>query len=227
MNMVLKKQLNMNGRYVNCMCLSLLLCSTLSLTACDNQPKAPATVANPATDANGSGSAHTSNVAAAGSDVDGATADGGTPVRYDVASWQVANDKPLQIDNAKEMQASLGKVKSTDDNSLDYASNKATKYRFMANDAPYLDLIDSKHYVEIGWYYANPTDSDSEKKTSINHAKKAHTLATQLMGKAGSDLIANMLNGQIIKNTQIDGQRVELAKCEFYSCMLVIGKSNH
>ena len=114
---------------------------------------------------------------------------------------------------------------STDKNSLDYASNPATKYRFMKTDAPYLDIIDSEKYLELGWYYANPTDSDKEKKLSQNHAKKAHKLARQLMGDEGGTMVADMLNNQITKNKVVGGQKVELAKCEFYSCMLIINKS--
>ena len=45
------------------------------------------------------------------------------------------------------------------------------------------------------------------------------------MGKDGQKLVENMLNGQIIKNEQVGGQ-LELAKCEFYSCMLILKKSS-
>ena len=95
----------------------------------------------------------------------------------------------------------------------------------MNTEAPYLDLIDSEKYLELGWYFANPTDSDKEKELSQGHAKKSYQLARQLMGDEGGKLVADMLNGQIIKNKVIGGQKVELAKCEFYSCMLVINKS--
>ena len=158
-------------------------------------------------------------------DLDGATAAQGTPVKYDIASWGTAKVTPLSIDELKKIQSAFGKVVSTDENSLDYASNPASKYRFMQDDAPYLDLIDSEKYLELGWYFANPTDSDKEKEISQNHAKKAYQLARQLMGDEGGKLVADMLGGQIAKNKTIGGQKVELAKCEFYSCMLVINKS--
>ena len=45
------------------------------------------------------------------------------------------------------------------------------------------------------------------------------------MGDEGGKLVADMLNGQIVKNKVIGGQKVELAKCEFYSCMMIINKS--
>lgn len=51
-------------------------------------------------------------------------------------------------------------------------------------------------------------------------------LARQLMGDDGGKLLADMLNGQIIKNKTIGGQKIELAKCEFYSCMLVLNKAD-
>ena len=161
----------------------------------------------------------------ANADLDGATAAQGTPVKYDVASWSKGKVKTLNVDELSAIKSAFGKVVSTDENSLDYASNPASKYRFMQNDAPYLDLIDSEKYLELGWYFANPTDSDKEKELSQNHAKKSYQLARQLMGDEGGKLVADMLGGQIIKNKTIGGQKVELAKCEFYSCMLVINKS--
>ena len=45
------------------------------------------------------------------------------------------------------------------------------------------------------------------------------------MGDDGGKVIADMLAGQVVKNKVIGGQKVELAKCEFYSCMLIINKS--
>ena len=158
-------------------------------------------------------------------DLDGATAEQGMPVKYEVLAWSADNVEPLNIDELDGIQSTFGKVLSTDENSLDYASNPASKYRFMNNDAPYLDIIDSEKYLELGWYYANPTDSDTEKALSQDHAKKSYQLARQLMGDEGGKLIADMLNGQIIKNRVVGGQKVELAKCEFYSCMLILNKS--
>lgn len=159
-------------------------------------------------------------------DMDGATAAGqGSTVRYDVAAWSKESVEPLALDDLESIKATFGKVESTDENSLDYASNPATKFRFMATDAPYLDVIDSERYLEIGWYYANPTDSDAEKALSQDHAKKAYKLARQLMGNEGEQLFVDMLNGQITKNKAVGGQQVELAKCEFYSCMLILNKS--
>ncbi|WP_040642240.1 hypothetical protein [Psychrobacter aquaticus] len=163
--------------------------------------------------------------ASADADLDGATAEQGTPINYDVSAWSTDNVEPLSVDELDGLQSTFGKVLTTDENSLDYASNPATKYRFMNDDEPYLDLIDSEKYLELGWYFANPTDSDQEKELSQNHAKKSYKLARQLMGDEGGKLIADMLNGQIIKNRVVGGQKVELAKCEFYSCMLVINKS--
>ena len=159
-------------------------------------------------------------------DMDGATAAGqGSVVRYDVAAWSQESVEPLTLDDLDNIKATFGKVDSTDENSLDYASNPATKFRFMATDEPYLDVIDSERYLEVGWYYANPTDSDEEKALSQDHAKKAYKLARQLMGDEGAQLFVDMLNGQIVKNKAVGGQQVELAKCEFYSCMLILNKS--
>ena len=158
-------------------------------------------------------------------DADRAAIQEATPVRYDISSWSKNKVTPLGIDDLEGIKSTFGKVVSTDENSLDYASNAATKYRFMNTDAPYLDIIDSQKYLELGWYYANPTDTDQEKKQSQNHAKKAYKVARQLMGDEGGKMVADMLTSQITKNKVVGGQKVELAKCEFYSCMLVINKS--
>ena len=163
--------------------------------------------------------------AAADADLDGATAEQGMPVKYEVSAWSADNVEPLNIDELDGIQSTFGKVLSTDENSLDYASNPASKYRFMNNDAPYLDIVDSEKYLELGWYYANPTDSDSEKQISVEHAKKSYLLSKQLMGAEGGKMLEEVLAGQIVKNKTIGGQKVELAKCEFYSCMLVLNKS--
>lgn len=149
---------------------------------------------------------------------------GGVPVRYNVESWNKDKVESISINDVDKLKDKLGKVVTTDDNSLDYASNIATKYRFMKDDGVYLDLIDSPKYLELGWYYANPTDNDAEKATSISHAQKAYTFARQLMGDEGGKVVADMLGGQIIKSKDVGKYRVELAKCEFYSCMLILAK---
>ena len=158
-------------------------------------------------------------------DLDGATVDKGIPVKYDVSAWNGEAVKTISIDELDSIQSTFGKIVATDENSLDYASNPATKYRFMSTEAPYLDVIDSQKYLEVGWYYANPTDSDEEKELSKTHAKKAYKMSRQLMGDDGSKVLSEMLSGQIIKNQTIGGQKIELAKCEFYSCMLVFNKA--
>ncbi len=158
------------------------------------------------------------------SDMDGATVEG-VPVKYDLASWPNDAVEAVDINELDGIVSTFGKVVSKDESSLDYASNPATKYRFMQNDKPYLDVIDSQKYLEFGWYYANPTDSDSEKELSQKHAKKVYQMSRQLMGDEGGKVLNRMLNGQIIKNETVGGQKIELAKCEFYSCMLVLNKS--
>ncbi|MGP9517838.1 MULTISPECIES: hypothetical protein [unclassified Psychrobacter] len=158
-------------------------------------------------------------------DLEGATVPQGTPVKYDIAAWGTGEVESLAVDELDSIKSVFGEVVSTDENSLDYASNPAAKYRFMKTDAPYLDIIDSEKYLELGWYYANPTDTDKEKELSQNHAKKAYQLSRQLMGNDGGKMVADMLNSQIIKNRMVGGQKIELAKCEFYSCMLVINKA--
>ena len=149
----------------------------------------------------------------------------GKPVSYDVQSWKASNTQELTVEGLESFKKQFGTVTVTDEKSLDYASNMAVKYRFMKGDEPYLDIIDSQDYMEFGWYYANPNDSDSEKKMSIDHAKKVYKVMTGLMGEEGSQLVQSILSGKIVKNKEINGINVELAKCEFYSCMIIMNKN--
>lgn len=203
--------------------------SVLTLSACDDskQNTVEEVASNISTDATTPASSMPIQEGnAPDSDLDGATAEKGVPVSYDMAAWSKETAEPISITDLAAIQATFGKVVSTDENSLDYASNPATKYRFMQTDEPYLDIIDSQKYLELGWYFANPTDSDNEKQISQSHAKKAYILARKLMGEDGSKVMSDMLSGQIIKNQTIGGQKIELGKCEFYSCMLVLNKSS-
>ncbi len=206
--------------------IGVTMVASLSLSACNSDKKNTAedVAATISGDAPASEKA-TSDSTVAQSDLDGAVTEQGIPVSYDLASWNKGSVKPIQIDALDDINATFGKVVSKDENSLDYASNPATKYRFMTTKSPYLDVIDSQKYLELGWYYANPTDSDEEKQQSKSHAKKAYKVARQLMGDEGGKLLADMLNGQIIKNQTIGSQKIELAKCEFYSCMLILSKA--
>ncbi|MBS9779816.1 MAG: hypothetical protein KGV51_04235 [Moraxellaceae bacterium] len=146
-------------------------------------------------------------------------------IDYDVNSWSNSQVEPLDIETITNNPELIAKVVSVDENSLDFASHKATKYRFMANNAPYFDMVNSYSYLEIGWHFANINDSDEVKETSINHAKTAYKFARQLMGAEGGQMVADMLAGHVIKDKQVKGIYIALAKCEFYSCMLVIEKN--
>ena len=206
--------------------IGITMIAGLSLSACDSdkQSTVEEVASTISTDAPASETANAQHHVA-DSDLDGAVTDQGVPVSYDLSTWSKDSVEPIQIDALDTINATFGKVVSTDKNSLDYASNAATKYRFMSTKAPYLDVIDSQKYLELGWYYANPTDSAEEKKLSQSHAKKAYKVSRQLMGDEGAKVLSDMLNGQIIKNQTLGGQKVELAKCEFYSCMLILNKS--
>lgn len=201
----------------------MMMVAGVSLSACNNSNQDVEAETNTTTEqmATENTSAESDNSA----DVDGAVAEQAVPVKYNIASWGSESVKSVNIDELKDIQTTFGKVVTTDKNSLDYASNPATKYRFMQADAPYLDVIDSQKYLELGWYYANPADTDEEKQLSEEHAKKAYTLARQLMGDEGGRVLSDMLNGQIVKNKTAGGQKIELAKCEFYSCMIIFNKS--
>ncbi|WP_299237994.1 hypothetical protein [uncultured Psychrobacter sp.] len=203
---------------------SMLMIAGVSLSACnDSNPSAESEASVSSTTEEVATEAPTDSTDAA--DLDGAVASQGTPISYDTSSWGSTAVEPVTIDELDNIQSTFGSVVTTDKNSLDYASNPATKYRFMQADEPYLDIIDSQKYLELGWYYANPTDTDKEKELSQAHAQKAYTLVRQLMGDEGGRVLADMLNGQIVKNKTAGGQTIELAKCEFYSCMIIFNKS--
>lgn len=204
--------------------ISMLMIAGVSLSACGGSNQSADSEAQDTSTTDEVATEVTANSTDA-ADLDGAVASQGTPVSYDMSSWASTAVKPVNIDELEDIQSTFGQVVTTDKNSLDYASNPATKYRFMQTDAPYLDVIDSQKYLELGWYYANPTDTDKEKELSKEHAKKAYTLARQLMGDEGGRVLADMLNGQIVKNKTAGGQKIELAKCEFYSCMIIFNKS--
>ncbi len=146
-------------------------------------------------------------------------------IDYDVNSWNSLQVEALAIAEITNNPELIAPVISIDENSLDFASHKATKYRFMANNAPYFDMVNSDNYLEIGWHFANINDSDEVKHASINHAKKAYKFASQLMGTEGGQVVADMLVGHVIKDKQVNGIYIAIAKCEFYSCMMVIEKN--
>ena len=205
--------------------ISTTLAAGLALSACDTNKQSTVEEVASTISTDAALSQENNTAATANNDLDGAVAEQGVPVKYDLATWSKDKVKPVEIEALDTINATFGKVVSTDENSLDYASNPATKYRFMSTKSPYLDVIDSQKYLELGWYFANPTDSDEEKAQSKSHAKKAYRVSRQLMGEEGGKVLADMLNGQIIKNQTVAGQKIELAKCEFYSCMLILSKS--
>lgn len=188
-------------------------------TPSEEQPASEQAVADNATVSKSENQKVTSNTGSK-------TGDKPKPVSYDVESWQASENQDLNLENLDQLKQQFGKVIFTDEKSLDYASNMAVKYRFMEGEQPYLDIIDSDNYLEFGWYYANPNDSDSEKKMSVNHAQKVYKVMTGLMGEEGGELVKNILSKKIVKNTEVGGQMVELAKCEFYSCMIILDKNN-
>ena len=157
---------------------STIIAVGVSLSACNSNTESDTAAKEAGADNSEQTAAETSKAENpnANADLDGATAAQGTPVKYDIASWGTAKVTSLSIDELKKIQSAFGKVVSTDENSLDYASNPASKYRFMQDNAPYLYLIDSEKYLELGWYFANPTDSDKEKEISIICGSKPASL---------------------------------------------------
>ncbi len=70
----------------------------------------------------------------------------------------------------------------------------------MATDAPYLDLIDSNKYLEMGWYFANPTDTEKEKELS---RAKFEELCSDLIARCKTP-IENSLKDAELTSSSID-----------------------
>ena len=173
-----------------------------------------------------------------------------TPVVYPINQWQqqtLANK--VSIHDTEAMTLLLGQPITIDKQSLDYRSNVASKYSFAKigepyfdlldspmyielqwyyasayDGEPYFDLLDSPMYIELQWYYASAYDNASVKNISIQHAKTAFHLTQNWFGQDGSDIVAQMVQGQPIKNTSYHGILVELARCDNYHCDLVVRK---
>ena len=52
-------------------------------------------------------------------------------MKYDISAWGADTVEPISVNELNGIQSAFGEVMSTDENSLDYASNPATKYRWM------------------------------------------------------------------------------------------------
>lgn len=147
---------------------------------------------------------------------------------YNTHLWQANQTngaKPLSVNNLTDILSELGQLQHVDKNSLDYDGNHAKKYRFADPKQPtYLDVIDSKTYFELQWYYANKKDTLKEQQTSIKNAQAAFNLAQKFMPTKGGLLVKRMLAGQSIKQTVLNGQKVVLAECALNRCSLVIQK---
>ncbi len=149
----------------------------------------------------------------------------GDPVVYPFADWQKQTGVNVSIQDIESIKTALGAVNRTDEQrSIDFSGKLAVKYSFQPESAPYLDLIDSPQFIELGWYYANPSDTDDEKRQSIENTGKIYKIAKGLFAKEGEELVEDIVNKQVIKQKTINNIYVEVAKCEFFSCMIVIKK---
>ena len=154
------------------------------------------------------------------------------PVSYPFHQWQQTPVTPIKVKDIKAVNqfltAQFGKktnLPTVDTRSLDFSSNLATQYRYTLATAPYFEVIDSPKYIELGWYYASPTDQAKEKQLAVSYAANAYQLARAWLGnQAGAKLVESILAGDTIKNQTINGVNVAMAHCESFSCMLVLKK---
>ena len=166
---------------------------------------------------------------AAASQVAAQTANKGTsdnrPVQYPIAQWQqTPAPTGLTVKNIEALKVLVGPIKRTDKEFLDYFSNPATKYSAADLAVPPFDIIDSAHFVELDWYYASPNDPNSQKQQSIDYAAKVYHIARGWFGELGGVLVADMLSGKVIRDYPIRNTTIEIAKCEHFTCTLVVKK---
>ncbi len=154
------------------------------------------------------------------------------PVSYPFHQWQQTPINPIKVKDINAVNqfltAQFGKkpnLPTVDTRSLDYSGNLATQYRYTLATAPYFEVIDSPKYIELGWYYASASDHVKEKQLAISYAANAYQLARAWLGnQAGATLVESMLAGDTINNQTINGMNIAIARCEAFSCMLVLKK---
>lgn len=198
--------------------LSMLLISSGLLSACHK---------NTASSDGQTASAAASQAAA--SQVAAQTANKGAsdhrPVQYPIVQWQqTPAPTGLTVKNIDALKVLIGPIKRTDKEFLDYFSNPAIKYSAADLAVPPFDIIDSAHFVELDWYYASPSDPNSQKQQSIDYAAKVYQIARGWFGEPGGVLVADMLSGKVLRNYPIRNTTIEVAKCEHFTCMLVVKK---
>lgn len=146
------------------------------------------------------------------------------PVVYDVEKWASTSRQPM---NAKQLLEALGTT-ATQEDSLDYYGNHATKYRFSARHEPPLYVLESDKVLEIAWYYAAPKDNDDQKNTSLDYAKRIYALMGAYGGEVGENLVKSMLQNPNRLYTAEDESNkvidVIVADCTNYQCHIILQK---
>lgn len=176
-----------------------------------------------------SASATASTTTVARAETTAAAANDAAPVNYPFIAWQRQTVTKLPVQDIalvnQHLTQALGQTPTTDTKSLDFYSNPATQYQFAKPAMPYFDVIDSPQFIELGWYYPNAKDRAQEKQLGIGYAGQVYQLARAWLGnREGAQLVENILTGQTIRNQTINGVEIAMARCEFFSCMLVVKK---
>lgn len=146
------------------------------------------------------------------------------PVVYDVEKWASTPRQPM---NTKQLLETLGTT-ATQEDSLDYYGNHAIKYRFSARHEPPLYASESDRVIEIAWYYAAPKDSEDQKRTSLEYAKRIYSLMGARDGDQGENLVKTILqNPNKPYSTFNTGERITdviVADCMNYQCRIIFQK---
>lgn len=141
-----------------------------------------------------------------------------SPVVYDVANWQTTPQLPKPFANDALLKT-LGST-ATQEPTLDFRGNEATRYRYHHRTAPPLYLVQSDELFEIAWYFATPHDKDDDKALSQRYAQTAHSLSHQLIGKGATPLLTTLLAQ---KSTTLP-TGVVYANCRAQLCQIVFDK---
>lgn len=151
-----------------------------------------------------------------------------TPVNYPVDGWQ-AQAKLVRPFADDGLLIKLVGAAATRHEGLDVNGSIASLYRFHSTYEAPIYVIDSDEFFELSWYYADPKDSDDDKKASLHYAQKAYGVATAILGETeGKILLDNTLNQNVINAASTQAKLptgVYVAHCQDYLCRLVFVKA--
>lgn len=229
--------------------LTLVGCAGGLLTGCEQVKQFKERILHPA----GSASGVASTPMASGNPSPNPPTINNRPIVYPFATWQQQPASSVALGDRQGLVQWLGgrlpnnallATPTQDPKSLDIMGNIATRYQFAKPTLPYFNLIDSKKFVELHWYYGSASDFDHEKQLAVSYAEQVYQLARGWLGEqSGANLVEDILAGKTVTNQQFSVQPIKvksiqkpvgknsaktvtvmLASCDNFSCHLVLKK---